>query len=283
MREVIHYIGAKGLFFDTHAHLYDERFKEEGETPSSVLNRASTAGIKRILIPSDSTASSILSMEYVKEYDKTSGIDLYCSIGIHPHEAKEFTEETEKFLRTNLENRKEKKIQAIGEIGLDYYYDLSPRDIQKEVYRKQLLLSYEYDIPFILHERDAAGDSMDILREFYQKGNLRTNPGVCHCCSCSAEIAAELVKMGFYLGFDGPITFKNNKKTPEVCLNTPIDRIVIETDSPYLTPAPNRGQRNEPEFVPFVAEKIVEIKGLTIEEIMNITYDNGNRLYEIEG
>ena len=177
---------------------------------------------------------------------------------------------------------KTQKIMALGEIGLDYYYDLSERDVQREVFEKQLELAYEYDIPIILHEREATGDCLEILKRFYKEGRLRKLPGVCHCCSCSLEASRELLKMGFYLGFDGPLTFKNNKKTPEVVYNTPWDRIVIETDSPYLTPEPNRGLTNEPAHVAFVCSKLAEVKGVSIEEAAQITYDNGKILYGVD-
>ena len=234
-----------------------------------------------MLIPADSEETSRLAVDMAVKYDGFEGITLYASCGVHPHEAKSYTEDTEKYLRDCLENRGVKKIRALGEIGLDYYYDLSERSVQRAVFEKQLELAYEYDVPFILHERDATGDCLDILRRFYKEGRLRSLPGVCHCCSCSLEASQELIKMGFYIGFDGPLTFKNNKKTPEVALNTSWDRIVIETDSPYLTPEPNRGLINEPCHVAYVCGKLAEIKGVTIEEAARITYDNGNELYGV--
>lgn len=282
MREAKQYEGVANNLFDTHAHLYDSRFIEEGVAPLDVLTRASRAGVSRILIPSDSLQSSIASIDYVKSFDGVEGVELFCSVGVHPHEASSWNLEVENKIIEFIANRSELKVRAIGEIGLDYYYDLSPRDVQKAVYKRQLELAYEFDIPFILHERDAAGDSMEILRSFYKAGKLRKNPGVCHCCSCSPEIAKELVKMGFYLGFDGPITFKNNKNSPLVIENTPLDRLVIETDSPYLTPVPNRGILNEPGYVPFILEKMAEIKNLTVEEMSLITTNNALDLYELK-
>jgi TatD DNase family protein len=210
-----------------------------------------------------------------------SGVSLYSSVGVHPHEASSWSADVRAALYDLLKERKENRICAIGEIGLDYYYDLSPRDVQRRVYEEQLLMAYELDMPIILHERDAAGDSMDILRRLYKGGKMRECPGVCHCCSASPEIATELVKMGFYIGFDGPITFKNNKNTPAVCAAVPIERIVVETDSPYLTPAPNRGAMNEPGFVPYVLEKVAEIKSVSVAEAAHITTANALRLYEI--
>ncbi len=280
MREPVYYSGS-AEFFDTHAHIYDRKYADCNTTVEDILQRCRASGVTSMLIPADSEETSRLAVDMAVKYDSFEGITLYASCGVHPHEAKSYTEDTEKYLRDCLENREVKKIRALGEIGLDYYYDLSERSVQRAVFEKQLELAYEYDVPFILHERDATGDCLDILRRFYKEGRLRSLPGVCHCCSCSLEASQELIKMGFYIGFDGPLTFKNNKKTPEVALNTPWDRIVIETDSPYLTPEPNRGLINEPCHVAYVCGKLAEIKGVTIEEAAQITYDNGNKLYGV--
>ena len=266
-------------FFDTHAHIYARKYAEDETDIKDILERSAASGVNRILIPGDSKRTSVLAVETAVAYNGTEGVMLYASVGVHPHEAKDYDEDTETYIRDCLEHREERRVRAIGEIGLDYYYDLSERDVQKAVFEKQLTMAYEYDIPFILHERDATGDCLDILRRFYKEGRLRKEPGVCHCCSCSVEASQELIKMGFFIGFDGPLTFKNNKKTPEVLRNAPPDRIVIETDSPYLTPEPNRGTTNEPCHVPFVCMKVAEIKEITLEEAARITYDNGNRLY----
>ena len=268
-------------FFDTHAHIYDRRFAESGISTEDILKRCSESGVDRILIPGDTMESSKAAVETANAFSGKYGVELFASVGIHPHEAKTYDDTVESFIRESLKQRSSKRICAIGEIGLDYYYDLSERNVQREVFEKQLLLALEYDIPFILHERDATGDCLDILRRFHKEGRLRRQPGVCHCCSCSYEASQELIKMGFFIGFDGPLTFKNNKKTPEVLKGTPLDRIVIETDSPYLTPEPNRGNINEPCHVPYVCSKVAEIKGIPLEEAARITYDNGNRLYEL--
>ena len=280
MRDPVYYSGS-AKFFDTHAHIYDRKFETAGISTEEILQRCRASGVTGVLIPADSEETSRIAVEMANKYDGYEGIALYASVGVHPHEAKTYTEDAEEYLRSALEGRRELKIMALGEIGLDYYYDLSERSVQREVFEKQLKLAYEYDVPIILHERDATGDCLDILRCFYKEGRMRALPGVCHCCSCSVEAASELVKMGFYIGFDGPLTFKNNKKTPEVALNTPWDRIVIETDSPYLTPEPNRGLINEPCHVPFVCAKLAEIKGVTIDEAAQITYDNGKKLYGV--
>ena len=281
MREPVYYSGS-AKFFDTHAHIYDRKFDANNVTTEDIIKRCISSGVTSVLIPADSEETSRIAVDMAQKYDGFDGISLYASVGVHPHEAKTYTKDTEEYLRSALEARRGLKIMALGEIGLDYYYDLSERSVQRAVFEKQLELCYEYDIPMILHERDATGDCLDILRRFYKEGRLRSLPGVCHCCSCSKEAAEELVKMGFYIGFDGPITFKNNKKGPEVALNTPWDRIVIETDSPYLTPEPNRGLVNEPCHVPFVCAKIAEIKGVTIDEAAQITYDNGKKLYGVD-
>ena len=280
MREPVYYSGS-ARFFDTHAHIYDRKFDAENVTTEDILLRCKASGVTSVLIPADNESTSRTAVEMANRYNGFEGVTLYASCGVHPHDAKTYTEDTEKYLRSCLETREELRIVALGEIGLDYYYDLSERSVQREVFEKQLILANEYDVPIILHERDATGDCLDILRRFYKDGRLRSLPGVCHCCSCSKEAASELVKMGFYIGFDGPLTFKNNKKTPEVALNTPWDRIVIETDSPYLTPEPNRGLINEPCHVPYVCKKLAEIKGVTIDEAAQITYDNGRRLYGV--
>ena len=281
MREARRYPENLKDVFDTHAHLYDSRFEENGMTSEMILRNAASSGVTRILIPADNETTSLAACEFVRKYDGTEGVELFCSVGVHPHEASSYSPEVEERLLDMIKRKDELKIRAIGEIGLDYYYDLSPRDVQKEVYRRQLELAYENDMPIILHERDATGDSIDILRGLYKEGRLRENPGVCHCCTCSPEIARELVKMGFYIGLDGPLTFKNNKKTPSILENVPDDRIVIETDSPYLTPEPNRGITNEPANVVWVADKIASLRGRTAEEIIRLTTENAMRLYEL--
>lgn len=280
MRDPVYYSGS-AKFFDTHAHIYDKKY-DGGSTVEDILRRAKSSGVTAVLIPADSEETSRIAVKMANDYDGTEGVALYASVGVHPHEAKTYTRDTEEYLRTCLEAGKAQKIMALGEIGLDYYYDLSERDVQRAVFEKQLELAYEYDIPIILHEREATGDCLEILKRFYKAGRLRKLPGVCHCCSCSLEASRELLKMGFYLGFDGPLTFKNNKKTPEVVYNTPWDRIVIETDSPYLTPEPNRGLTNEPAHVAFVCSKLAEVKGVSIEEAAQITYDNGKILYGVD-
>lgn len=264
--------------FETHAHLSDERF--DGEIPS-ILSRASQAGVAYLTVASADGAESRSSIDIVRQYSSAT-LPLYCMVGYHPHVASSFGEEDEAFLRDVLSRRKDLRICALGEIGLDYFFDNSPREIQREVFRKQLDIAFTYDVPIVLHERDAAQDSLTILREYYASGRLRGVPGVCHCFSGSVETGRELVRMGFYLGFDGPITFKNNKRAPEVLLSVPKERLLIETDCPYLTPEPHRGQRNEPAYVRNVLEKMAAILSLDPEVLAEVTTENGKRLFGIE-
>ncbi len=269
--------------FDTHAHLYDKRFFEEQRTPESILKRAHLSGIDKVLIPADSIETSKASLDYVAKYDGTCSMELFCAVGVHPHEAKDYSDSSEEFLYSelNYDIRRQNKVVALGEIGLDYHYDFSPRDIQIEVFKKQLLIAYEAKIPIILHEREATGDCLNILKELYKNGNLYANPGVCHCCSMSKEASEELLNMGFYLGFDGPLTFKNNHKTIETLINCPLDRVVIETDSPYLTPEPNRGIINEPAHVVFVLNKVAEAIKSDINKVAGQIYSNSVELFEL--
>ena len=281
-REPVYPEGFSGVF-DTHAHLYDDRFEEMlGEdAPRIILERAVSCGVDMILIPADNVRTSDLAVSYVKKWNGFSGVELFCSVGVHPHEASSYDDEARDYILNTVGKREENRICAIGEIGLDYFYDHSPREIQREVFYEQAKLCFELDIPFILHEREAAGDTIEILNRLKGEGKLLPCPGVCHCCSCSAEVASELIKLGFYIGFDGPLTFRNNRKTPHVLEICPLDRIVVETDSPYLTPEPNRGMMNEPAFVPFVLEKVAEIKNLPISDAASITREKGKRLYRI--
>lgn len=277
----VRYEGNLRGVFDTHAHLYDRRYEEKSVSIEALLENASASGVDKIVIPSDSLATSKLASSMAREYNGTAGVSLWSSVGVHPHEASSYDGNVEEELKKLIEDKQDLRIVAVGEIGLDYYYDLSPRDVQKDVFEKQIRLSYESDLPFILHERDATGECLEILRRAYNEGFLRSNPGVCHCCSMSKEAASELIRMGFYIGFDGPLTFANNRKGIELCISCPADRIVAETDSPYLTPEPNRGRTNEPGFVPFVIEKIAQIRGIDAEEMARITTENALRLYEI--
>lgn len=253
--------------FDTHAHLNDEKFDEDRE---SVILSLKENGISYVVIPSDTFKSSLKTVEIVGKYDF-----LYGAVGIHPHEVKDTSDE-------ELEKLKEiagtnDKIVAIGEIGLDYYYDFSPREIQKELFIKQLNIARDLKLPVIIHSRDAMGDTYDILSKF--KGEV---VGVMHCYSGSFDMAKRFIDLGYYISLGGPVTFKNAKTPKEVAKNVDLERLLIETDSPYLAPEPVRGKRNEPKNVNYVAEMIASLRGMTKEEIIDVTYMNALKLFNIE-
>ena len=200
---------------------------------------------------------------------------VYAAAGIHPEDCAGCTDEDFGVIR---ELCRREKVVAVGEIGLDYYWkENPPRDFQEQVFRRQIELALELDLPVIIHDREAHGDSLRIVLDY---PGLR---GVFHCFSGSPEMAQELLKRGWYLGFDGPITYKNARRAPEVAAITPLERIVIETDAPYMTPVPFRGKRNDSRYLPYVVEKLAEWKGITPEELTEITWQNGKRLFGLEG
>jgi len=254
------------MIFETHAHLDDDKFDLDRE---AVVKRAQEAGISRIITIG---CNEVSSREAVKIAGKYSNI--YASVGIHPHDAQLCTEKTWDELTRLAQNP---KVVAWGEIGLDYYRDLSPRDIQRKVFIKQIELANEMGLPIIIHDRDAHEDVMKTVKKYKPEFG-----GVFHSYSGSWEMAKELLKMGFYLSFSGPLTFKNSRHTVEVATNVPNDRFVVETDSPYLTPEPYRGKRNEPAYVRYVVEKIAELKGLTLEKTAELSMENACRLFRID-
>jgi len=261
--------------FDTHVHLNDERYDDDLD---GVLLRAKEAGLTRMILASASFEDCIDVQRIVSEKN-TPELMLWCTIGVHPHEAANYTDAIHQQLREWLADRACKRIVALGEIGLDYFYDYSPRELQRLVFKRQLDLAFEMNVPIVLHERDAVMDTLLILDEYKKTGKLLTAPGVCHCFSGSEEVAEKLFAYGFYLGFDGPITFKNSKRAPFVITKAPMDRLLIETDSPYLTPVPFRGKRNEPAYVKYVLEKMAKLKGVTPEIMADITTENACRLF----
>lgn len=249
--------------FDTHAHYDAEQFDEDRD---EVLDALAQSDVGLVVNPGCDITSSRMAVSLAEKYSY-----IYAAVGIHPEECGGFTEAELKELR---ELAKHPKVVAIGEIGLDYYWEENPpKEFQQMVFRRQLELAQEMNLPVIIHDREAHGDSMDIIREYPE---VR---GVFHCFSGSPEMAQELLKRGWYLGFDGPITYKNARRAPEVAAITPLDRIVIETDSPYLSPVPNRGKRNDSRNLPYVVEKLAEWKGITVDEMERITWENGLKLY----
>lgn len=263
------------MLFDTHAHLTDSRFDDIDD----VMDRAYSAGVRSIMLATADIDESEQSVMLINKY-ATHRLNLYCSVGVHPHEAKTFDIESETRLRDLLNFAPKNSIVAVGEIGLDYHYDLSPRETQRDVFMRQLAIAEEYHLPVVIHEREATQDALHILMDFYGSEPAEDR-GVVHCFSGSVETAKILIQMGFCIGFDGPITFKNNRHAPEVIASVPLNRILIETDSPYLTPVPYRGKRNEPAYVSYVLDKIAEIKHLPSDEMARITYENALRLFRI--
>ncbi|MHB1452463.1 MAG: TatD family hydrolase [Saccharofermentanales bacterium] len=260
------------MLFDTHAHLNDERFRQDYE---ETLARAAAAGVVKILIASYDEESSVASLKLAR-----AGDGLYCSLGIHPHDAVNYNASAGDKIRSLIAGNGD-KVVAIGEIGLDYHYDLSPRDLQRDAFEAQIRIASANNLPFIVHDREAHGDVLRIIEDCGREGILRADPGVFHCYSGSAEMAHRLLELGFYISFAGPVTFKNARRSAEVMAMVPMDRILIETDCPYLSPEPFRGKRNEPAYVRFVAEKLAEIKGISAEDAGTSTFRNACRLFAI--
>ena len=251
--------------FDTHAHYDDSRFDGDRD---AVLAALPEAGVELVLDPGCDLPSSRAAAALAERYGH-----VYAAAGIHPENCAGFQDADLAALRQLLA---QPKVAAIGEIGLDYYWaENPPRDFQQMVFRKQLALAEELDLPVIVHDREAHGDSLSIIREF------PAVTGVFHCFSGSPEMAEELLKRGWYLGFDGPITYKNARRAPEVAAITPLERMVVETDAPYLSPVPVRGRRNDSRYLPHVIAKLAEWKGVTPEEMTRITWENGKRLFRL--
>ena len=253
------------MLFDTHAHMDDQAFREDRK---ALLDSYPQQGIGLIMNPGCSLASSRNVDKLTREYDF-----LYGAVGSHPDVADEVNEAVLEEYRMLC--KQNPKIKAIGEIGLDYHYEDIPRDIQKKAFRMQMELARELNLPVIVHERDAHEDGMKIVEEFPDV------TGVFHCYSGSYEIAKWLIARGWYIGFTGVLTFKNARKAIEVASQIPLDRIVLETDCPYMAPEPFRGKRNDPGKIYRMAEKLAEIRGLSVEEIQAITMENGKRLYRL--
>ena len=255
--------------FDTHAHLSDRRFDEDRE--ALIEEKLPAAGVELICEVGCDLKDISGTLSLIRKYPH-----VYGALGMHPHTAADMTNEMADGLEKLLDNE---KTVAVGEIGLDYYYDLSPREVQKLWFDKQLSIAERAGLPVVLHVRDAMGDCMDILRA--HKPGLIKNGGVMHCFSGSAETAKECLDMGLMIGFGGSLTFKNNRRGVETAEMIPMDRYVFETDCPYLTPVPHRGERNDPSFIPLVAAKFAEIKGVSPDEAAQKAFENGKRLFGI--
>lgn len=254
-------------FADTHCHLNDEKFSDD---LSEVFERAKSVGVNRIVNFGDTLESSAAVIELAKKFK-----GMFAGVGVHPEEISGFNENS---VEKIFELAKNKKVIAIGEIGLDYYWEKNSemRLMQQKIFIEQLEIARQLNLPVCIHEREAHGDALKILKS--EGKNLR---GVMHCYSGSLEMARELWKMGWLTGFDGPLTFKNSAKLPEIVKAVPQEMILIETDAPYLAPVPYRGKRNEPSFVVEVAKKIAEIRGETLEIVAQYTTKNAENLYRI--
>ena len=253
-------------WFDSHCHIDEEKFDEDRD---EVLLRMREAGVTRCAVIGTDRGTSQRAAAFVKAHPGFAA-----AAGTHPHEAKDFLEADLELYR-DLFLRGE--VQAIGEIGLDYYYDLSPRETQREVCRAQMELAYEMDAPVVFHIRDAHGDMLEIMREMKAK----LTPGIIHCFSGSPETAREYLRLGYMISFSGPVTFKKAPRLQEAARLVPRDRLLVETDSPYLAPEPKRGRRNEPTFVPYIGMKIAELRGETPEEIAACTTENACAIYRL--
>lgn len=256
------------MLIDSHAHLDDERFSGDTE---GIIENFENDNLELVINIGADLRSSKNSVELAKTHE-----NIYATVGVHPHSAKEVDETTIDSLRKLA---KEEKVVAIGEIGLDYHYDNSPRDLQRKWFIEQIKLAKELDLPISVHSREATKDVLDIITKEAEDGKLR---GVIHCFSDSVEIAYEYLKLGFYISLAGPVTFKNAKAPKEVAKIVPLDRLLIETDSPYLTPTPHRGKRNEPKYVRYVAETIANLKEISFEKVKNATNENVKTLFNIK-
>ena len=253
------------MLFDTHAHLDDRAFDCDRE---QLLAALPSQGLALVMNPGCSLASSRNAAALAEKYDY-----IYAAVGSHPDAADEVNEEVLEAYRKLCKSNS--KIKAIGEVGLDYHYEDIPRDLQMKAFRAQMELAQELGLPVIVHEREAHEDGMRIVQDFPDV------TGVFHCYSGSAEMARQLVDKGWYIGFTGVLTFKNARKAVEVASSIPLERIVLETDCPYMAPEPFRGKRNDPGKLYRMAEKLAQIRGLSVEEVHAATVENGKRLYRI--
>ena len=253
------------MYFDTHAHYDSSKFNDDRD---EILMSLAASGVSLVVDPGDNTERSRRAVALAHRYPF-----VYAAVGWHPEEAENWSDACLADIRALAQDE---RVVAIGEIGLDYYWDKTYKDKQKEMFRAQNDLALELDLPVIVHDREAHGDCLEIIRDY---PSLR---GVFHCFSGSVEMALELVERGWYLGFDGPITYKNAVKALEVLRVIPLDRILLETDSPYLAPVPNRGKRNDSRNLPWIAAVVAREKGLDVESVAAATMANGKKLFGIE-
>ena len=256
------------ILIDTHAHIDSSKFRGD---QAEVIKRAEEAGVEYIFNIGSDEMSSKTTAALARKYPK-----IYAAVGVHPHNAKDVTGDT---LRLIAELAKEEKVRAIGEIGLDYHYDFSPRDVQQRVFRAQLRLAHDLKMPVVIHTREADTDTMQILKE-EQVDKLG---GIMHCFPGDMAMAEECIKLNLKIAIGGVVTFDNAKTLREVAMNVPVEEFLFETDCPYLTPVPHRGKRNEPAYVRLVAEKVAALRGVEFEELARITTNTAKKLFGIEG
>ena len=257
-------------FFDNHAHLDDEKFDEDRE---EIIEKIHKDEIDKFVSAGYSLESSKKSIELSKKYDF-----IYSTCGVSPNDIPQTEEELWKELDEIKKLAKEnKKVVAIGEIGLDYHWNTENKELQKKAFVEQIKIANELNLPIQIHTRDAVMDTLEILKQ-----NNVNKKGIFHCCPLNRELVKEGLKLGFYISFAGPVTFKNSKNANEIIEMVPNDKMLIETDSPYLSPEPFRGKRNDPRNVKFIAKKIAEVKNITVEEVANITYENAMKVFNLE-
>lgn len=258
-------------FFDTHSHYNDEKFDEDRE---EIIKSTYESGVTRFVCAGYNIESSKKAIEMSQKYEF-----IYSICGISPNDIPQSEQELWKDIAEItkiVKENKTNKIVAIGEIGLDYYWNKENKELQKQAFIKQIDLANEMDMPIVIHSRDASIDTIDIIRE-----HLVRKAGIFHCCQFNQEMIRHALELGYYISFAGPVTFKNSKNALDVVKMIPLNRILIETDSPYLAPEPNRGKRNDSRNVKFIAQKIADFKEMTIEEIAKITYENANKIFRI--
>lgn len=257
--------------FDSHSHYNDEKFNEDRE---QIIKETYEAGVTKFVCAGYNIDSSLFSLEMSKKYEF-----IYSICGISPNDIPQSEQQLWKDIEEIsqiVKNNNSKKLVAIGEIGLDYYWNKENKDLQKQAFIKQIELANELELPIVIHSRDASVDTLDIIRN-----NKVEKAGIFHCCQLNQELVRQALELGYYISFAGPITFKNSKNAPGIIKMVPMDRILIETDSPYLSPEPNRGKRNDCRNVKYVAQKIADVKGITIEEVAQKTYENAMRIFNI--
>ena len=251
------------MIIDSHAHYDDEAFEEDRD---NLLQSMQSHGIEKIINVGANIKGSMVSIALSEQYPF-----IYAAVGVHPSDTEELDEEKIAWMK---EVSEKEKVVAIGEIGLDYYWPEPDREIQKKWFIRQMELAQEVNMPVIIHSRDAAQDTIEILKQFPANG-------VIHCYSYTKESAKEFLKMGYYFGIGGVLTFKNARKLKEAVMEIPMDRILLETDSPYLAPEPNRGKRNSSLNIPYVVKELAQLKGISEEEVINITTENTKRLFHL--